>query len=150
MHNVTIVTDGACSGNPGPGGWCAILFCKDRKKVLQGNAPYTTNNQMELKAIVSGLHALNKPCNVTIETDSAYIVNQVNGGHLDKWASNGWLTANNEPVCNQALWYDILMMRKKHNITFVKVKGHADNVWNNKADLVACKQRDMAKIFHLY
>ena len=144
MFKVTLTTDGACSGNPGPGGWCAILQCKGREKVLTGHNVFTTNNRMELTAIVEGLKALRSPCEVEVLTDSAYIVNQVNGGYLDKWIANAWRTADGKPVANLSLWDEIARMRKMHVLTFVKVKGHAGHPLNQRADAEAVRQRDIA------
>lgn len=144
INNVEIYTDGACSGNPGPGGWAAILMCADKEREIKGCSPYTTNNQMELTAVVESLRLLKFPCNVTIYSDSAYIVNQVRNGWLDKWAANGWRTADNKPVANLALWDEINRQRKVHKIVFVKVQGHADVMHNIRADKLATEQRDVA------
>ncbi|ADQ40833.1 Ribonuclease H [Caldicellulosiruptor acetigenus I77R1B] len=137
MKEVTIYTDGACSGNPGPGGWCAILIYKGIKKVLKGFERYTTNNRMELKAVVEALKALKEPCKVVIYSDSAYIVNAVNQNWIERWQKNGWKTSENEEVKNIDLWNELLELLKIHKVTFEKVKGHADNELNNLCDQIA-------------
>ena len=144
INDVVIYTDGACSGNPGPGGWCALLICSEKQKSISGRDIMTTNNQMELTAVIKGLKALKYPCNVIIRSDSAYIVNQVNGGYLDKWEANGWRTSTDRPVANVPLWQDIVELRKVHNVTFEKVKGHSGDINNELADKEACIQRDLA------
>ncbi|ACM60440.1 ribonuclease HI [Caldicellulosiruptor bescii] len=137
MKEVTIYTDGACSGNPGPGGWCAILIYKGIKKVLKGFERYTTNNRMELKAVVEALKALKEPCKVVIYSDSAYIVNAVNQNWIEKWQKNGWKTSEKEEVKNIDLWNELVELMKIHKVTFEKVKGHADNELNNLCDRIA-------------
>ncbi|WPX10040.1 ribonuclease HI [Anaerocellum danielii] len=137
MKEVTIYTDGACSGNPGPGGWCAILIYKGIKKVLKGFERYTTNNRMELKAVVEALKALKEPCKVVIYSDSAYIVNAVNQNWIEKWQKNGWKTSEKEEVKNIDLWNELIELLKIHKVTFEKVKGHADNELNNLCDRIA-------------
>lgn len=137
MKEVTIYTDGACSGNPGPGGWCAILIYKGIKKVLKGFERYTTNNRMELKAVVEALKALKEPCKVVIYSDSAYIVNAVNQNWIERWQKNGWKTSEKEEVKNIDLWNELVELLKIHKVTFEKVKGHADNELNNLCDQIA-------------
>lgn len=145
-NEVIIATDGACSGNPGPGGWAAVLQCEDKERIIAGHNTMTTNNAMELTAVVNALTALKWPCNVTIYTDSAYIVNQINGGYLTKWSQNDWRTMDNKPVQNLDLWKEILRLTNVHNVTFEKVKGHAGHPLNERADKQACCERDLAKI----
>jgi len=145
MTEVRIITDGACSGNPGPGGWACILQCRNGELIVSGNSRETTNNRMELQAVLIGLQSLQRPCAVTIESDSAYIVNQANGGYIRKWGENGWRNASNQPVKNRDLWEMIAKEMKKHNVTFKKVKGHAGHIDNERADKEACVLRDMAK-----
>lgn len=140
--NVTIFTDGACSGNPGEGGWAARLSCKladgqDYVKTLSGYSPSTTNNIMELSAVVNALTALKTPSDVEILSDSAYIVNAINSGWLDTWSVNGWKTAENKPVANKELWQKLAKLIKVHKVKFVKVKGHSDNEYNNLCDQLA-------------
>ncbi len=136
---VQLYTDGACSGNPGPGGWGAILRFGERSKELSGHMPSTTNNRMELFAVISGLGALKEPCVVEVYSDSAYTVNAFNEHWIDNWQRNGWLTSENKPVENSDLWKLLLqiMKLKKHQVTFHKVKGHADDPMNNRCDALA-------------
>ena len=132
-----IYTDGACSGNPGKGGWCAILLYGGNEKVLSGGDADTTNNRMEVYAAVAGLAALKEKCEVTLYSDSAYLVNAIEQHWLFNWNKNGWKTADNKPVKNKELWLELYDLLNKHDVTFVKVKGHADNVYNNRCDSVA-------------
>lgn len=134
---VTIYTDGACSGNPGPGGWGAILMYEARKKELSGYEPDTTNNRMELRAVIEAVRALKLPCEITIHTDSAYVCNAFLQNWLNNWQANGWKTSSKRDVENQDLWRDLLAVLKKHSYSFVKVKGHADNPHNNRCDELA-------------
>jgi len=134
---VTIYTDGACSGNPGPGGYAAIIMAEGSKKEIYGAEFNTTNNKMELMAAIKGLKALNRPCEVTLYSDSAYLVNAYNSGWIYGWKKNGWKTSSKEPVKNIELWQEIEELRKTHTVTFVKVKGHADNEYNNRCDELA-------------
>lgn len=134
---VNIYTDGACSGNPGPGGWAAILLYKGEEKALQGSEMKTTNNRMELTAALQALKALKKPCLVRLYSDSAYLVNAFNSGWLEKWQANGWRNARKDPVENQDLWQELLHQAGIHRIQWVKVKGHADNEYNNRCDQLA-------------
>lgn len=136
---VSIYTDGACSGNPGPGGWAAILIYQGREKELCDSEENTTNNRMEMMAAIKGLQALNKPCKVDLYSDSAYLVNAFNNGWIKKWQSNGWLTSKKKPVENQDLWKELINMFNIHEIEFHKVKGHADNEYNNRCDKLAVK-----------
>ena len=136
MKEVTIYTDGACSGNPGPGGWGAILLYGERKKELSGGAKETTNNRMELTGVITALQALKEPCKVTIYTDSQYIVNAVNEGWLYAWAKKGWKRKGGE-VKNPDLWQQVLTLLQKHEVTFIWVKGHAENAFNNRCDEMA-------------
>ncbi|MBQ6426582.1 MAG: ribonuclease HI [Clostridia bacterium] len=134
---VTIYTDGACSGNPGPGGWGVVLIYGDHKKELSGAMQDTTNNRMELVAVISGLQALKEPCAVDLYTDSAYVHNAFSNGWLDNWLRNGWKTSAKKDVINQDLWKQLLSLTNVHNVTFHKVKGHADNDLNNRCDQLA-------------
>ncbi len=135
--HVTIYTDGACSGNPGPGGWGAILMYQDQKKELSGFEPDTTNNRMELTAVIEAIRALKSPCALSIHTDSAYVCNAFQNGWLDNWSSNGWKTASKRPVENQDLWLLLLDCLRLHSAEFIKVKGHSDNSFNNRCDELA-------------
>ncbi len=134
---VTIYTDGACSGNPGPGGWGAILMYRDQKKEMSGFEPNTTNNRMELLAVIEALKALKTPCEVSIHTDSAYVCNAFQQNWLNNWKANGWKTASKRDVENQDLWRALLEALKTHSYNFIKVKGHSDNPFNNRCDELA-------------
>ena len=137
MQKVIIYTDGACSGNPGPGGWAAILIYGDNKKEISGGSPETTNNIMELTAILEGLKALKVECEVEIYSDSAYSVNAFNQGWIYNWMKKGWKTANGEPVKNKEIWQELYSLTQKHRVTFNKVKGHSDDELNNRCDELA-------------
>jgi len=137
MKNVTIYTDGACSFNPGPGGWAAVLIYKGNEKQISGFEPDTTNNRMELKAVLEALKALKEPCNVTLYTDSSYIHNAFEKRWIDNWIANGWKTAAKKPVENQQLWQEILELTRQHNISWKKVKGHAGDKYNTLCDKLA-------------
>ena len=137
MKEVTIYTDGACSGNPGPGGWGAVLIYKDVKREFSGSAAHTTNNRMELTAAIEALQALKEPCTVTLYTDSAYLCNAFEKNWLNAWQGNHWMTSAKKPVENQDLWKTLLKYTKMHQVKFVKVKGHADNPLNNRCDQLA-------------
>ena len=137
MKKVTIYTDGACSGNPGPGGWGAILMCDDIKKEISGAKKDTTNNIMEITAVVEALKLLKFECDVQIYSDSAYVVNAFNQGWIKNWQKNNWKTASKEPVKNRELWEELYNLTQKHNTQFIKVKGHSDNEFNNRCDFLA-------------
>ncbi len=137
LNEVTIYTDGACSGNPGPGGWAAILMAGGHTKELSGGDKDTTNNRMELLGVISGLKALKYPCKVTVYSDSAYIVNAFNQGWIDKWIQNGWKNSAKAQVANIDLWKELVELTSRHEVTFMKVKGHADNEYNNRCDELA-------------
>ena len=137
---VTIYTDGACSGNPGKGGWCAILMFKGVEKILSGGEKETTNNRMELSAVCFGLEALKEPCKVLVYSDSAYVVNAVSENWLLNWYNNGWRTADKKDVKNVDLWKKLLELLSIHEVTFNKVKGHSDDVLNNRCDKEARAQ----------
>lgn len=134
---VEIYTDGACSYNPGPGGWGAILFYKHTKKELSGYTESTTNNQMELTAAVMALKALNQPCKVKLYSDSAYLVNAFKMGWIEQWQANNFKGANKKEILNIDLWKELIQLSNYHNIEFIKVKGHADNEYNNRCDELA-------------
>ena len=137
MENVVIYTDGACSGNPGPGGWGAILMYKENKKEISGGDKNTTNNIMEITAVLQALRLLKFECKVQIYSDSAYVVNAFKNGWIYNWMKNGWKTENKEPVKNKELWIELYEFTKKHEIEFIKVKGHSDNEYNNRCDELA-------------
>ncbi len=134
---VIIYTDGACSGNPGPGGWGAVLQYGAHRKEMSGYMAGTTNNRMELFAAISALGALKEPCDVTLYSDSSYLVKAFNDRWLEGWQRKGWKTASGAPVENQDLWFILLAQSKKHRVRFVWVKGHADNPGNNRCDELA-------------
>ena len=136
-EKVIIYTDGACSGNPGPGGWGAILMYKSAKKEISGGMKNTTNNIMEITAVIEALKCLKVESDVQVYSDSAYTVNAFKQGWIYKWMKNGWKTANKEPVKNKELWQELYDLTKKHKVEFIKVKGHADNEFNNRCDEMA-------------
>ena len=137
MEKVTIYTDGACSGNPGPGGWGAILMYNGNKKELSGSSNDTTNNIMEINAVLEALKTLKFPVEVDLYSDSAYVVNCFNQGWIYNWLKKGWKTASGEPVKNKELWEELYSLTQTHKVTFHKVKGHADNEFNNRCDELA-------------
>ncbi len=137
MDNVTIYTDGACSGNPGPGGWGAILMFGENKKEISGGKKDTTNNIMELTAVIEALKLLKRPCNVELYSDSAYVVNAFLQNWIFGWIKKGWINSNKEEVKNKELWQELVNLTKVHNVTFHKVKGHSDNEFNNRCDELA-------------
>ncbi len=137
MEKVIIYTDGACSGNPGPGGWGAILMYKGNKKEISGGKKDTTNNVMELTAALEGLKMLKFPCEVELYSDSAYLVNGFVQGWIYNWQKNNWKTAGNDPVKNKEIWEEIYNLTQIHNVKFIKVKGHSDNEFNNRCDELA-------------
>lgn len=137
MEEVIIYTDGACSGNPGPGGWGSILMYGDNKKEISGGKQDTTNNVMELTAVIEGLKLLKLPCKVKLYSDSAYVVNAFNQKWIYGWMKNGWKNASKEPVKNRELWQELYNLTKLHEVEFIKVKGHSDNEYNNRCDELA-------------
>ncbi len=137
MKEVTIYTDGACSGNPGPGGWGAILEFKGIEKEISGFEANTTNNRMELTAAVKALSLLKEDCIVKLYSDSAYLVNGFQQKWILGWQKNGWKNSKKEPVLNSDLWKELVALDKRHRITWIKVKGHSDNVKNNRCDELA-------------
>ena len=141
MKKVTIYTDGACSGNPGPGGWGAILMYKDMKRELSGGEKDTTNNRMELTGVITALNALKEPCLVDLYTDSQYIVNAINKGWLEGWKKKGWKRKDGE-LKNPDLWKELDRLLGIHNVTFNWVKGHAENEFNNRCDELAVSERE--------
>ena len=137
MKKVTIYTDGACSGNPGIGGWGAVLFYGEIMKEISGFAENTTNNQMELTAAIKALEMLKYPCEVDLYSDSAYLVNAFNEEWITSWQMNGFRNASKKPVANVDLWQSLIEYNNLHKITWIKVKGHADNKYNNRCDQLA-------------
>ena len=137
MEKVIIYTDGACSGNPGPGGWGSILMYKDNKKEIFGGKANTTNNVMELTAVIEALKLLKYPCEVEIYSDSAYVVNAFNQGWIYNWIKNKWMTSGKGSVKNKEIWQELYSLTQKHKVKFIKVKGHSDNEFNNRCDEMA-------------
>lgn len=137
MEDIIIYTDGACSGNPGDGGWACVLIYKDSRKELSGGLKDTTNNIMEMTAVIKGLEALKRPCNVNIYSDSSYVVNSFEKGWIYNWMKNGWRTADKKDVKNKELWIKLYDLTQIHKVTFNKVKGHSDVELNNRCDELA-------------
>ena len=137
MVNVTIYTDGACSGNPGPGGWAAVLLYGDNKKEISGGSKNTTNNIMEITAVIEALKCLKFECEAKVHSDSAYVLNCFNNGWIQKWKKNNWQTASKEPVKNKELWEELYNLVQKHKVEFIKVKGHSNVELNNRCDELA-------------
>ncbi len=142
MKEITLYTDGACSFNPGPGGYAAILMYNGREKVVSGGDKETTNNRMELMAVIEGLKAIKEPCIVNLYTDSAYVCNAFEQDWITKWIMNGWRGSNKKPVLNKELWEELISLTKIHKVNFFKVKGHSDNVYNNRCDQIARSEVD--------
>ena len=140
MKKVTIYTDGACSGNPGPGGWAAVLIYDEHRLELSGFEADTTNNRMELLGPINALKKLKYPCQVDLYSDSAYLVNAFEKKWIDKWVGNGWKNASKKSVENIDLWKEILDLIKIHSVQWIKVKGHSDNPENNRCDELARKE----------
>ena len=140
MKTVTLYTDGACSGNPGPGGWGAILSYNGVEKELYGGEGNTTNNRMELLAVISGLEALKEPCHVELYSDSKYVIDGLSKGWAASWRKNGWRKADKKPALNPDLWERLLNLTEKHELSYHWVKGHADNPYNNRCDQLAVAQ----------
>ena len=141
MKNVQIYTDGACSGNPGPGGWGAILIYGEVEKEISGGEAVTTNNRMELISVISALAALREPCKVELYTDSQYVTNAINKGWLDSWRKRDWKRKGGD-VKNLDLWLKLTSRLETHEVTFIWVKGHAENKYNNRCDELAVAERD--------
>lgn len=139
---VELFCDGACSGNPGPGGWGTILRCGGVEKELSGGEPETTNNKMELLACIQGLQALKEPCQVRVTTDSQYLVKAFKDKWLEKWQKNGWKTSGKEPVKNRDLWIRLLELAAFHRVEWVWIKGHAGHTENERCDALAVVERD--------
>ena len=142
MQKVIIYTDGACSGNPGPGGWAAVLIYGEHKKEISGGNKETTNNIMELTAILEALKALKTECEVELYSDSAYSVNAFNQGWIFNWIKKGWKTADGKEVKNKEIWQKIYSLTKKHKVNFNKVKGHSDVELKNRCDELARAEID--------
>ncbi|MFC0588454.1 ribonuclease HI [Novosphingobium aquiterrae] len=145
MKHVEIFTDGACKGNPGPGGWGAVLRTDEREKELSGSDPATTNNRMELTAVIRALNALKQPCDVALHTDSRYVIDGITGWVFG-WQKNGWKNAAKKPVANADLWQDLLAAVRPHKIKWVWVKGHNGHAENERADRLASNAADAARV----
>lgn len=142
MKTVEIYTDGACSGNPGPGGWGAILRYKGREKELSGGEEQTTNNRMELTAAIKALEALKEPCAVELYSDSKYVVEALEKGWAESWREKGWVKSDKKPALNRDLWQRLLELLEMHSVSCHWVKGHAENQFNNRCDAMAVAMRD--------
>ena len=140
MKEVTIYTDGACSGNPGPGGWGAILDFKGKRKELSGGEEKTTNNRMELTAVITALGALKEPCNVTVITDSKYVSDGITLGWAAGWKKNNWKKKDKKPALNPDLWDELLTLCERHIVKFNWIKGHAGHPENERCDELAVTQ----------
>ena len=145
MKTVTLYTDGACSGNPGPGGWGAILSYNGVEKELSGGDANTTNNRMELLAVISGLEALKEPCRVELYSDSKYVIDGLSKGWAASWRKNGWRKADKKPALNPDLWEKLLDLAEIHQLRYHWVKGHADNPYNNRCDGLAVAESQKYK-----
>lgn len=137
QKHVTIYTDGSAIGNPGPGGYGVILRYGEHRRELSGGFEQTTNNRMEIRAAIEGLRALKEPCEVTLYSDSQYLVNAINQGWVKRWQAHGWMRTKSEPALNVDLWLELLPLLEKHNVTFVWVRGHADDPDNERCDQLA-------------
>lgn len=139
MKEVTIYTDGACSGNPGPGGWAAVLIYKNHQKEISGHEEQTTNNRMEMTAAIKALKQLKEPCYVCLYSDSAYLINAFQQQWIEKWQRNGWRTAAKNPVENKDLWEQLVELTQCHKVEWCKVEGHSGNPLNERCDQLAKK-----------
>lgn len=137
MEEISIYTDGACSGNPGKGGWGAILIAGEKQKEISGAEKETTNNRMELTAPIEALRLVKRPCKIKLYSDSAYLINAFVNGWIYNWQKNGWKTADKKDVKNRELWEEIYKYTQIHEIEWIKVKGHSDNEYNNRCDKLA-------------
>lgn len=142
MKHVDIYTDGACRGNPGKGGWGAILVYAGREKELSGGERETTNNRMELSAVIAALSALKEPCEITLTSDSKYVVDAVTKGWVESWRKNGWRKADKSPALNVDLWEQLLPLLARHQVSFVWVRGHNGHPYNERCDVLATTYAD--------
>lgn len=142
MKTVTIYTDGACSGNPGPGGWGAILHYNGVSKELSGGEAHTTNNRMEITGVISALEALKEPCIVELYSDSKYVIDSLQKGWAVAWRKKGWIKSDKKPALNADLWEILLKLTEKHEVHYHWVKGHAENEYNNRCDALAVAERE--------
>ena len=142
MTTVQIYTDGACSGNPGPGGWGAILLYQGREKCLSGGEAHTTNNRMELTGVIRALEALKEPCAVELYSDSKYVIDALEKGWARSWQKKGWIKSDKKPALNPDLWETLLRLADRHELHCHWVKGHADNEYNERCDAMAVAERE--------
>ncbi len=145
MKEVTIYTDGACSGNPGPGGWGAILIYKGTEKEISGGEANTTNNKMEMTAIIKALEILKEPCEVNLHSDSSYVINAFKQNWIGNWKKNGWKTSGKKDVANKELWLELIRLSDIHKVNWIKVKGHSTDELNNRADKLAVNESKKVK-----
>ncbi|MDD4546703.1 MAG: ribonuclease HI [Oscillospiraceae bacterium] len=145
MKKVELFTDGACSGNPGPGGWGAILRFNECEKEISGGQPKTTNNRMELTAVIQGLSALKEPCEVTLTSDSKYVIDSIQKGWARSWKRNGWRKADKKPALNADLWEQLLQLLDIHDIKLVWVRGHEGHPENERCDRLAVMAAQKAR-----
>ena len=142
MKIVDIYTDGACSGNPGPGGWGAILCYKGTEKEVSGGEAHTTNNRMELTAVIEALKLLKEPCHVELWSDSKYVIDALQKGWAESWKKRGWIKSDKKPALNPELWDELLTLTHIHDMSYHWVKGHAENRYNNRCDALAVAERE--------
>ncbi len=142
MKKIEIYTDGACSGNPGPGGWGAVLRFNGREKELSGGEAQTTNNRMELTAVIAALECLKEPCEIDLYSDSKYVIDALSLGWARSWRAKGWKKADKKPALNIDLWERLLELTEQNQMHYHWVKGHADNEYNNRCDALAVTERD--------
>lgn len=145
LEKVIIFTDGACSGNPGPGGWGAIIIKNGKEKEISGRKRNTTNNEMEMTAVIKALQTLKHSYEVEIYSDSAYVINTLKKNWIKNWKSNGWKTTSGQPVKNKKLWLELDNLVEMHSVKFIKIKGHSNNYYNNRCDKLAVEQRKKYK-----
>ena len=142
MKKVNIYTDGACKGNPGPGGWAAVLEFNGRERELSGGEKSTTNNRMELTAAIMGLKALKENCEVALYSDSQYLINAFTKGWVESWAVSGWKKSDKKPVLNDDLWKELCALTEKHEVRFIWVRGHDGHEYNERCDALAVKEAE--------
>ena len=142
MKQIEIYTDGACSGNPGPGGWGAVLRYNGREKEISGGEAQTTNNRMELTAVIAALECLKEPCAVELYSDSKYVIDALSKGWAVSWRKKGWIKSDKKPALNVDLWERLLKLTEAHEMHYHWVKGHADNEYNNRCDALAVAERE--------
>ncbi|MBQ5324217.1 MAG: ribonuclease HI [Oscillospiraceae bacterium] len=142
MKRIEMFTDGACKGNPGPGGWCAILRYNGVEKVISGGEKDTTNNRMELSAVLFGLRALKEPCHITLQSDSKYVLDSISKGWVYGWQKKGWKKSDGKPALNVDLWQQLLAEIAKHEMEYVWIKGHAGHPENERCDAQAVKESE--------